>query len=94
MYVFFTGEYAKEVVVLMDQSVRVSQDMTILIAVKKKGNEFKAKVHLNSEDIDIVMTKPIVNDVTGRIIKEMCKVNTRIKDEDCDSYFKGNIDFT
>lgn len=91
---FFTGEYAKEVVVLMDQSVRVSQDMTILIAVKKEGNEFKAKVHLNSEDIDIVITKPTVTDSSSKILKEICKFNTRIKHEDCDSYFKGNIDFT
>lgn len=78
----------------MDQSVRVSQGMTILIAVKNEGHKFKAKVHLNSEDIDIVITKPTVTDLSGQIVKEICKFNTRIKHEDCDSYFKGNIDFT
>lgn len=86
----FTGEYAKDVVVLVDQSVRVSQDITIMIAVKKKGNDFKAKVRLNYEKVEIVLTEPTVTDVTGRILKEMCSFNTRINEEDCAFYLQGN----
>lgn len=86
----FTGEYAENVVVLLDQSVRVSHDMTILIAAKKKGNGFKAKVYLQDKNAEIVLTKPTVTDVTGRVLKEMCISNTRIKAQDCNSYLKGN----
>lgn len=64
--------------------------MTILIAAKKKGNEFKVRVYLTDKKAEVVLTKPTVTDVTGRILKEMCKANTRIKDQDCNTYFKGN----
>lgn len=90
MQFLFTGEYAKDVVVVVDQSARVSQDITIMIAVKKRGNDFKAKIHLNYEKVEIVVTEPTVTDVTGRIIKEMCTFNTRINEEDCALYFQGN----
>lgn len=86
----FTDEYAENVVVLLDQSVRVSHDMTILIAAKKKGNDFKARVYLEDKNVEIVLTEPTVTDVTGRVLEEMCMSNTRIKAHDCKSYLRGN----
>lgn len=74
----------------MDQSVRVSEDITILIAVKKTGNDFKAKIYLKYENVEIVVTEPTVKDESGRILKDMCMSITRIKDADCLLYFKGN----
>lgn len=89
-YVLFTaGAYASGVIVLMNQSVKVSVKMTILVAVKNKGYDFKTIIYLTVHKVWIVITEPTLIDVTGTALISFCKANTRLKEE-CASYLKGN----
>lgn len=91
----FTGTFASGVVVLMDQSVKVSNMMTVIVAVKNKGNGFKVKIFLiEGLKNGLVFSEPTVTDVSGKRLISFCTANTRLKEEDCTSYLEGNINYT
>lgn len=91
----FTGTFARGVIVLLDQSVQVSNKMTVIVAVKNRGSGFKVKLFLiGGLENGLVFSEPTVTDVSGRSLINFCTTNTRLKKEDCASYLEGNIEYT
>lgn len=91
----FTGTFASGVVVLLDQSVKVSNKMTVMVAVKDGGNGFKVKIFLiGGLSNGLAFSKPTITDESGKRLIQFCTANTRLKEEDCASYLEGNINYT